>query len=187
MPSADKYHLKQLKDHIEHPQEGTNFLRGVEAWNYKYNQTDLTSVTAPSDPDLFTRFSHGKYLDWLQKFIYGKLRQQTVEVTKIAEEDSTYRFYLETYSPEMLSILSRFLVSTLTALFITVAIFSLNVIQQAKLRIMLIFVHSLVFSIAMAVLARARAAEVFAISAAYAAVLVVYVSGSSGLSGKPDT
>lgn len=188
LPTADPVHLNELRDFIN--RQNGEFCQGLHAKTYEeLTEEDLTSLTAQTDPDLFMRFANGPIISWFHNMMYGKNSQRTIKVPRIVETNTqrTWDFYFEKYSPERSALLSRFMVSVTTAGLITLAIVLLNYIQRANFRIVLIFFLNLFFSVVMAVLARARAAEVFAISAAYAAVLVVYASGPSGLFGQPSS
>lgn len=60
------------------------------------------------------------------------------------------------------------------------AIFNLYFVKNEKSRLGILTVYTIVFSASIAVLTDARRAEIFGAAAAYAAVLVVFVSGGLG-------
>lgn len=60
------------------------------------------------------------------------------------------------------------------------AIVSLYIVQEPKLRLAMISGFTALFALSVALMTNARKSEVFAATAAYAAVLVVFVSGSLG-------
>jgi hypothetical protein len=60
------------------------------------------------------------------------------------------------------------------------AILSLYVVTNAKARLAMIAIYTILFAGSIALLSKARRAEVFAATAAYSAVLVVFVSGDLG-------
>ncbi|PVH93843.1 hypothetical protein DM02DRAFT_603402 [Periconia macrospinosa] len=71
---------------------------------------------------------------------------------------------------------------TLAAILLIVAIISLYSVANPKAKLGLIALYTLLFALSVALLTNARRAEVFGATAAYAAVLVVFVSGDLGSS-----
>ena len=69
---------------------------------------------------------------------------------------------------------------TLAAILLIVAIISLYSVTNPKAKLGLVAVYTLLFALSVALLTNARRAEVFGATAAYAAVLVVFVSGDLG-------
>lgn len=68
----------------------------------------------------------------------------------------------------------------IAAVLLISAIVSLHVVQDTKWKLGLVATYTLLFALCVATLTNARRAEVFAATAAYAAVLVVFVSGDLG-------
>lgn len=68
----------------------------------------------------------------------------------------------------------------IAATLLIVAIMSLYVVKDEKVKLGLVAIYTLLFALSVALLTSARRAEVFAATAAYAAVLVVFVSGDLG-------
>ncbi|CAI7587269.1 unnamed protein product [Penicillium manginii] len=66
------------------------------------------------------------------------------------------------------------------AVLLAVAIISLYVINDATTKLGLVVAYTLVFALSMALLTSARRAEIYGAAAAYAAVLVVFISGNLG-------
>ena len=69
---------------------------------------------------------------------------------------------------------------TLAAILLIGAIVSLYYVSSPRAKLALVAVYTLVFAMSVALCTNARKAEVFAATAAYAAVLVVFVSGDLG-------
>ncbi|KAK5951342.1 hypothetical protein OHC33_007760 [Knufia fluminis] len=175
-----KDHLEQLRRHLTEPDKGAHFLRGVERLVYhKLNERDLTSIASPDEPDVFTKLARGPITNLLHEVV-GRNTHHVVTVPKLGSDDSLSLSFKD-YSPEAAVRFSRVLYAALTSIFVTVAIVSLNIAKGAVGRIILITIHNLLFTAAMAVFAKGRPGELFGVAAAYAAVLVVYASGSSGL------
>lgn len=72
------------------------------------------------------------------------------------------------------------------AVLMVVAIASLYVVSSQTVRLGMIAVYTLLFSISLAFLTNAKRTEIYASTAAYAAVLVVFVSGNLGQSNDPQ-
>lgn len=68
----------------------------------------------------------------------------------------------------------------IAAILLISAIISLHVVTDSKAKLGLVAMYTLLFALSVATLTNARRAEVFAATAAYAAVLVVFVSGDLG-------
>lgn len=69
---------------------------------------------------------------------------------------------------------------TLAAILLIGAILSLYIVTSPKAKLGLVSTYTLLFALSVALLTNARRAEVYAAAAAYAAVLVVFVSGDLG-------
>lgn len=65
------------------------------------------------------------------------------------------------------------------------AIYNLYYVDRDQVKLGLIAVYTLAFALSVSVMSNARRAEVFGASAAYAAVLVVFVSGDLGRNQDP--
>lgn len=183
LPPADKYQLQNLRRHLDDEDKGAGFLEGTEEWIYHtMNEADLTSISSPPDPDLFMKFSRGRAIKLVNKYIVGEDSRQTISVPKLVDNEAR-TFWINNYSIEVADIVSRILFAFVTTFYVTMAILVLNWVNSFNGRVSVIAVSNLLFSITMAVFAKARAGEIFAVSAGYAAVLVVYASGSAGLQG----
>lgn len=68
----------------------------------------------------------------------------------------------------------------IAAILLISAILSLHVVSSSKAKLGLVAMYTLLFALSVALLTNARRAEVFAATAAYAAVLVVFISGDLG-------
>jgi len=65
------------------------------------------------------------------------------------------------------------------------AIYNLYFVQREQVKLGLISGYTLAFALSISLISNARRAEIFGACAAYAAVLVVFVSGNIGNSGDP--
>lgn len=187
MPAADRHHLGELRHHLKDGDQGAEYLRGYEAEIYYYRdepqiseliEADFTSIAKSDEPDLFTQLARGPAVDLFHRII-GLHRKRNIKVPRIAQR-TPLEYPWKVYSPEHTIILARILYATLTSFLVTMAIISLNYFKSLISRFLLIMIHNLLFTIAMAVFAKGKPGELFAVAAAYAAVLVVFASGSAG-------
>ena len=105
---------------------------------------------------------------------------------KLAEH-GLQTFPFVTYSPDYILIVSRVLYATTTSILVTAAIVTLNYAPTFAGKIGFICLNNMLFVAAAAIFAKGKPGELFAVAAAYAAVLVVFASGATGLSKPPPS
>lgn len=156
-------------------------MRGHErnAYEERYG-ADLTSIASLDEPDLFTKMSRGPLLDYWHDTV-GVHRKRDISIPHFAKVDHNLTFPFKVYSAEYALKVSRVLYAIGISVLITFAIVTLNIFKTAVGRIIMIGVHNILFTIAAAIFTKAKPGELFAVAAAYAAVLVVFASGSTGL------
>lgn len=123
--------------------------------------TDLVTLQRPSDEDPLSRF--------LQKHWIFRKRDSTNVL------DGT-TLYKSAHIARTVAVI----VLVLAAILLIGAIVSLYYVSSPKAKLALVAVYTLVFAMSVALCTNARTAEIFAATAAYAAVLVVFVSGDLG-------
>ncbi|KAH7400167.1 hypothetical protein BKA64DRAFT_476330 [Cadophora sp. MPI-SDFR-AT-0126] len=135
---------------------GVAVVTGLSA-NRLHDQNDLISLRPSQEQDWMTRFVR-RYFRVL--FVEGKVEGSLAHFseTRIA------------YAVAVLSIL-------LAAILLVGAIVNLYLVRNVLTRLGLVGVYTAAFSASVGILTNARRAELFASTAAYAAVLVVFVSG----------
>lgn len=141
----------------EHPRSivsgiGSGFLSDVG---------DLISLQKPPDDDLLSRY--------LQKHWLFRRRHNSDLL------DGTTR-----YKSSHIAWTLAIVVIVLAAILFVGAVVSLYFVAQPKAKLALVAVYTLIFAISVASCTNAQKAEVFATTPAYAAVLVVFVSGDLG-------
>jgi hypothetical protein len=87
-------------------------------------------------------------------------------------DDATY------YSGKRVARITSFMVLGLSSILPLVAILALNAVQNLSKRLGIIAAFTIVFSTCLGLLTNARRVEVFAASAAYAAIQVVFIAGN---------
>ena len=94
------------------------------------------------------------------------------------ESDEHFTYYLEKRVERVVAIINVIV----AAILLIGAIMSLYCVTSPTARLCIIAVFTIFFAVSIALVTNANRAEVFAATAAYAAVLVVFVSGGLGSS-----
>ncbi|KIW33686.1 uncharacterized protein PV07_00514 [Cladophialophora immunda] len=178
---VNKADLATLHELLEKPPgSGDSFLTAheFETWDEE-NIKDLTSVAGlHTDRDALSRF-----IDKMAKSVYHKHVGHkfhdpiaVVEAWAGAGKHKHIINYPDSYITTTIDTLSTILASVLP----TVAAFGIYLINDPKKRMAAIVACTLLFSTVLSLVARPKRAECFAASAAFAAVLVVFVGNSNG-------
>lgn len=122
---------------------------------------DLVSLRKPADEDV------------LSKFLQDHWVFQSHKGTDPLDRTTIYKGQHITRIVAAISIL-------FSAVLLVVAIISLYVIDNPTTKLGLVVAYTFIFALSIALLTSARRAEVFGAAAAYAAVLVVFISGNLG-------
>ena len=134
----------------------------VEYLDSKYSQ-DTISLTASPNRDTFSRFLAVRF-GWI--FLSSKEKQEAL------------RTGLAVFSDDRVHKTTRVVTVVLASILPVLSIVILYYVRPTNIRIGLIIVFSTLFSAVVALVSDARNVEVMAATAAYAAVLVVFVSGN---------
>ena len=126
----------------------------------------MIALRVPHDEDRLTHF--------LAPYLGTLLRKRDRHDHSSREAGPIVGYYSET--------LTRYIVSTISAIIaaslLIGAIVALYEVQSAGAKLALISVFTVLFAASVGLLTNARRSDVYAASAAYAAVLVVFVGGS---------
>ncbi|KXH65576.1 hypothetical protein CSAL01_12160 [Colletotrichum salicis] len=157
--------------------QGDRFLSqaGIEGtvWDEEH-RGDLLTVGGPSTrSDRLSRFINDKALSFYQ----STLGHRSKDGNKVGADGIRH------YDGRKVQRAGDIVVGALSAAFPTVAILVLYFVQNLIHRIGLVIVFTFIFSVAFAMMTGAKKAEVFAATAAFAAVEVVYIG--SVASGDP--
>lgn len=131
------------------------------------NEKDLVALKPPQETDFLTRLLQNHWSTFQRNKISTHANPDPTDRTAIFEN----KYIIRTVA------LIDMLVA---AILLIVAITSLYIVENEKAKLGLIAVYTVLFAVSVALLTKARRAEVFAATAAYAAVLVVFVSGDFG-------
>ncbi|KAK0642456.1 hypothetical protein DIS24_g9024 [Lasiodiplodia hormozganensis] len=122
------------------------------------DENDLMTLKTPPDQDLLSKTlrSHWRPL--------GKRQQGSADGAE---------YYLERHVARLVAVIS----SVAAAMLLIGAVVALHFITKAGVRLGMIACFTILFVFSLGLLTNAKRAEIFAATAAYAAVLVVFVSG----------
>ncbi|GME61005.1 hypothetical protein GTA08_BOTSDO00801 [Neofusicoccum parvum] len=172
LDKANKYDLEVLKDWLERPKGGNNFLAGNQSRPWRKDEASDLVALSSRQHDAFTRCVSEKLVPWL--FTRGFRRSKTAV---LGHEEAG----LVEWSDGSYSTASRVLSVASSSLIPGAAVITLYHIHDLFARIFAALGFSAVFSLALALLTAARPAEIFAATAAFASVQVVFI-GSTGTS-----
>ncbi|CAI6331467.1 unnamed protein product [Periconia digitata] len=111
---------------------------------------------------------------------FGGPISRRIFVTK-RDRDSTANKLVRLYSKDKIDIFSRLIITFLAVVLLmapVVALFGLN--KNGHIKILIIFLFTMAFSVALSLFTKAKRHEVFAATAAYCAVLVVFLGNMDG-------
>ncbi|KAI9375788.1 hypothetical protein BJX61DRAFT_539519 [Aspergillus egyptiacus] len=168
IPKPSTRELEFLRRWLIRPSMGDNFLSDLEAkvWG-SCNDTDFVTLSSrDTEEDAFTRFLHGTLLDIYHR-VYGHRRKST----SATDPEPNFRAYTE----GKLARLSNTITAMLSSVFPTVAILILYLVDSMFARIGLIIGFTALFAFVLSMFTSTRRVEVFAATAAFAAVEVVFV------------
>lgn len=135
-------------------------IRGKDEHTYD-NEDDLVALRTPSDKDALSQFLQDHWRP------VGKLNRSSFGGTA---------YFRERHVVQTVTVIS----TIIAAILLVGAIAALYFITNPGARLGIIAVFMTLFAVSVAPLTNAKRAEVFAATAAYAAVLVVFVSGDLG-------
>lgn len=125
------------------------------------NKSDLVSLRKAADEDLLSRFLQDHW---------------AFQTRKTSDPLDRTMIYRNKHVVQTVATLSMVIASIL----LISAILGLRVVTSSKAKLGLVAMYTLLFALSVSLLTNARRAEVFAATAAYATVLVVFVSGDLG-------
>lgn len=180
LSSPSKYDLKYLKDWLERQEYGNNFLRGFDQETYKSEDLseDLIAAGHSPDDDPFTKY-------WLPKIT---IAWDAMIGKRLKKEEETNQGAVEYNWKWPLRVIS--FSATLIACMLPVgAVFALQAVpaepETTRLGVFAGFTAG--FVILMKTFTRAKRSEIFAATAAFAAVIVVFIGTNDNLNSIADS
>ncbi|KAK5059723.1 hypothetical protein LTR84_009606 [Exophiala bonariae] len=173
--------LSCLQDLLDSPlNRGKNFLTGFETLTYsKKSQADLTSLMGrEGEKDILTKWIDRFVRTFYHKYI-GRKIHDPVSVCEAGGE-RTEKTVLTYYSDATVTSVIDALSTILSSLLPTISALVLFVINDPLMRMIALIFCTLLFSTILTVIARAKRTECFAATAAFSAVLVVFLGTTNG-------
>ncbi|KAB8754758.1 hypothetical protein FH972_026549 [Carpinus fangiana] len=176
LQSPTKIDLEALRHYLYHPSGGDGFLRAVEADAYdrtkEHTRNDLLTVSDErSHRDIFSTFVADHCTAFYQTYVAGTLSRKNPDV----EEGG-----LAVFHDARLHAISHIIGTLIASLLPAACIFALYFIDHVLARLGAIMGFSALFSFTLAIFTRARPVEIFAATAAFASVQVVFVGTTLG-------
>ncbi|KKY28725.1 hypothetical protein UCDDS831_g00110 [Diplodia seriata] len=165
LEKANKYDLHVLNGWLRQEQGGDNFLLGVEARPWQ-EQRDLVALSSRQH-DTLTKYMSETLVPWLHRQGLHRPKKMDEEAGLVEWDDGSY------------STASRVLSVVASSIIPGAAVVTLYHIQDLLARIFAALAFSAIFSLALALLTTARPAEIFAATAAFASVQVVFIGSTS--------
>lgn len=179
LAAVDKQQLHDLHHYLDEQCEATHgaFLPGRErrVWD-RCNQEDLTAIAQPEETDVVTSWVRGRGADLWHRNRGHDTSGQIMTLPGLVD-DNTLAIKFKKYPDARLARVSMALYAFATTALVIFAVATLSRWTSSAIRIPLIFLHNVLFTLSMAVCTRVRPVELYAAAAAYAAVLVVFASG----------
>lgn len=190
LASVDKYQLHDLRMYLDEQCEATGdaFLPGRErrVWNATGSEQDLTAISQPEDTDAVTKLIRGRGADFWHTFRGHDMSHQIMEVSRLIDDSRPRAVKFKKYPDDKVARGSMVVYALVTTSFVVFAVMTLSRRTSSVVKNLLIFLHNALFTGTLALLTPVRPVELFAAAAAYAAVLVVFSSGSVGPSSPSE-
>ena len=180
LPDADSQHLDTLQTWLNDDDGGHRFFHGAEAfiWDNEF-RTDLTSLSIKDieQKDSFTIFIQNRVIP-LYHSLVGQRHKSPLKVkdpfTGVTQEMPIY-----SYSDQAIMVSVKTIITAVSSLVPALSMLTLYFIDDPLNRMGAILGLTFLFSMTLTLFTRATTVECFAVSAAFSAVLVVFV-GNNG-------
>ncbi|KAI1070475.1 hypothetical protein LB507_006734 [Fusarium sp. FIESC RH6] len=174
LPTPQKSQLEALQDWLTDSKGGDNFtakMGGTELYTWK--PTDVTkyvSLHQPAqDSDPFTRFIMG-----VMARVFHRIFSHKVKTGRVVDLESG----LTSYSDSNLIKASNLIAVMVSSALPVLTIFVLNTLPSTTLRLGLTVLFTVVFAVVLEIFTSAKRIEIFAATATFAAVEVVFIGSA---------
>ncbi|PVH87646.1 hypothetical protein DL98DRAFT_649265 [Cadophora sp. DSE1049] len=169
---ARNYDIRLIQSWIVRPEGGDSFLRGLEGdpWDEE-NESDLITVCTRQDVDIFTGWIAQTLLPWLHRIVLYRWK------TPVKGHEDVG---LVKWNNSYFTAVSRIITVIISTIFPSMEVLVLYFIQKMVVRVGMVLLFSATFSLSLAIFTNARPVEIFAATAAFASVQVVFVGSTSG-------
>jgi hypothetical protein len=163
-----KCELEFLRDWLDRPDGGDFFLEGLEAEPWEEpSSRDLAALCPRREHDHFAQYLSDMIVPWYHRRIgHRRNPDPTREWSTVWE-----------YDKKIFVAIGNTICMILSSMIPIASIYTLYFLRSTIIRLAVITVMSLVFSFVMTVIVHGRRADIFAATAAFAAVQVVFVTG----------
>ncbi|KIW23686.1 uncharacterized protein PV07_11866 [Cladophialophora immunda] len=179
LPSVDPLHHRHLRRWNLDLEGGHGCFHGVEAavWDEE-NAEDLTSIAMPTDHrDPLTYFLHTRFLPWYHSLLGHKYKQRICIAD--AYTGARQQMPIYSYSDKLVLLTVNICSTVLSSMIPSLCSLALYFIQRGGARIGAIVGFTFLFSIVTVVVTPAKRIETFVATAAFAAVLIVFVGNGT--------
>jgi hypothetical protein len=166
LPKPGRYDLHYLQEYLLDPQGGNFPLEGADR-NWLYS-TDLLALRRRAESDSFSKRVSESLLPWYHR-LFGRY----------IHKRNPHRENEISYSNTLILKAASMLATTLAALLIVAPVVVLDEIRSMRVRLGLMCAFTVVFALCVARLTGATRSDVFAATAAFAAVQAVFLGSNS--------
>lgn len=156
-----------LQSWLQSRQGGKGFLRGLEAEPWEDHYQDLAAIHVEGDS--FDNFLAAHVSPWYYGLV-GKHRKPNVDPEKNLGN-------LYEHKQKGFMLLGNILCVLMSSIVLSGAILSLFFVQSTRTRLLMITAYNIIFASILMFVVGCRRIDVFAATAAFAAVLVVFIQG----------
>ncbi|KAI8274565.1 hypothetical protein K4K60_009561 [Colletotrichum sp. SAR11_57] len=171
--AIQRFQLEMLKDWLRDQKLDHPFLQGHEAQTWASDEARLYMCLKPKMPedDYFTRFVSNFLLR-----SYNYLRPRQTRYGETVDETSGHI----SYDNHLIRRISNLGTTLVACVMPVLTIFVLNIVPSTNLRILVTSIFTTVFALLIATFSNAKKVEIFAATATFAAVEVVFIGSAIG-------
>ncbi|KAH8760689.1 hypothetical protein BGZ57DRAFT_608889 [Hyaloscypha finlandica] len=153
------------------------------AYDARYEGDFVRPIESPGEDDFLSQFLSGPFLKLFHKFWYRHKTPAPLDPESQSGPGNKSSLYY--YSDEHIHATIGVIGTVASSLAPMISIIVLYVIHSVKIRLGLVCVFTFIFSLVLALATKARRIEIFAATAAFASVQVVFVGSVGNSSGSP--
>ena len=158
--------LELLREWLQRPKYGNNFLQGFEARTWDVERADFVTLSNDEwDQDPLAR--------WLFRIIPGCFHRRWAHRLKKPSKKGVRGGDLFEYEDAILTKVAGILSMILSTLFPTASVIILYSVGNMRIRLALILIFTMLFSISLLLASKARKVEIFAATSTYACPIIL--------------
>ncbi|KAI9726512.1 MAG: hypothetical protein M1828_001334 [Chrysothrix sp. TS-e1954] len=177
-----KHDLNALRYWLVRPEGGDCFLSGLEAEPYLPDSkvvppNDLVTLSSEHrERDLFSAFLADNVTTWMQRSFRWWTKSKNIDPETAG---------LQHYKDSKINAIAHFIGTFIASMLPAASIFVLYYVNSMIDRLCIILALSALFSFSLAIFTKAKRVEIFAATAAFASVQVVFIGTTGGQSPTP--